>query len=283
MNSGINFLYEPSQFEKLEALGFFKKFNQNRSTDFALDSNIAWSRPHVCTDYNTSDFFICYFGILGYVTNLNMYGEDYFLKIINATMETLDVQYHEVDKTRWGYRIFSDNIVIYAKKSSNPSINRTILLSFLKDIYIMQRNFMGQYRIFLRGGISEVPFFFDDKFVFGSGLISAYEIENKIAIYPRIIISSDLIGHILEGEDDPCSDLLKRILARDTDNEYFIGYLNSLGPYGYASTGYVYFHRQIIQHQLASLTHQRVIDKYEWCRKYHNSICELYELTDLLI
>lgn len=40
----------------------------------------------------------------------------------------------------------------------------------------------------VRGGITIGDFYIDDMFVWGAALVKAYELEEKIAVYPRVIL-----------------------------------------------------------------------------------------------
>ena len=89
---------------------------------------------------------------------------------------------------------FSDSILI-SLKISDDNINELVSnlvsnLSFIGSI-------LFQTGILWRGGISLGNLYHNSNgIVFGDGLIKSYELESKLAIFPRIILSKDLISKL---------------------------------------------------------------------------------------
>lgn len=46
--------------------------------------------------------------------------------------------------------------------------------------------------LLVRGGISCGSFFSDERMIWGNALIRAYALEGQIAIYPRIIVGTEI-------------------------------------------------------------------------------------------
>lgn len=78
----------------------------------------------------------------------------------------------------------------------------------------IQRNFILQYDLFLRGGITIGELSFNDDFVFGQGLIDAVYLEEK-AVYPRIIIGKTVIDYVLQAHFAKPEDLRKACEIED--------------------------------------------------------------------
>ncbi|MDE5825819.1 MAG: hypothetical protein K2H91_14240, partial [Lachnospiraceae bacterium] len=72
----------------------------------------------------------------------------------------------------------------------------------------IQRNFILQYDLFLRGGITIGTLSFNDDFIFGQGLIDAVELE-ETARYPRIIIGKTVLDYVLQSHFVKPEDLKK--------------------------------------------------------------------------
>ena len=70
-------------------------------------------------------------------------------------------------------------------------------LTFITIVADIQRNFILQYDLFLRGGITIGTLSFNDDFIFGQGLIDAVALEEK-AVYPRIIIGTAVMNYVLQ-------------------------------------------------------------------------------------
>ena len=68
--------------------------------------------------------------------------------------------------------------------------------------------------ILTRGGISLGLLHHKDGIIYGEGLISAYNLEQKSAIYPRIVISKKLI--------DNHNEILSNWIVQDFDGFYFL-------------------------------------------------------------
>lgn len=80
--------------------------------------------------------------------------------------------------------------------------------------------------IFSRGGIAFDKHFETDNIIFSKGLIKAYKNESEIAIYPRIIIDSELAETIKEEMHSlnfkKLNDFIGTIIMKDWDGLYFI-------------------------------------------------------------
>jgi hypothetical protein len=76
--------------------------------------------------------------------------------------------------------------------------------------------------ILLRGAVTLGDLFWDDNHVFGPGIVRAYEIESRLALYPRIAVEPE-ISKYLKEED------LKylEIISLDFDGTWFVDYLNA--------------------------------------------------------
>ena len=59
----------------------------------------------------------------------------------------------------------------------------------------IQRGFVTEYGLFVRGGIKKGPLSFNDDYVFGQGLIDVVAMEEG-AQFPRIVISPDLLAFL---------------------------------------------------------------------------------------
>lgn len=89
----------------------------------------------------------------------------------------------------------------------------------------LQDQCLRKYGILLRGSIVEGSLYINDDFVYGSGLIKAYELENSEAIYPRIVIDDALKG--ISYISASSHTVFKEEIW---DNHYFINFLNYYHP-----------------------------------------------------
>lgn len=93
-------------------------------------------------------------------------------------------------------KVFSDNILLCLETGTTP-LEYQRFLTFMAIVADIQRNFILQYDLFLRGGITIGKLSFNNDFIFGQGLIDAVALEEKAA-YPRIIIGTAIMDYVLQ-------------------------------------------------------------------------------------
>jgi hypothetical protein len=92
------------------------------------------------------------------------------------------------------YKAFSDCICISIPTHIDGLHFLQIVKSFLSVISAFQMAMLelDDKCYFIRGGISVGQYYHDDNMIFSPALIEAYELENKKAIVPRILIAEQL-------------------------------------------------------------------------------------------
>ena len=241
---------------------------------------------------------VLFLDILGYSNLLeeckDNQEENYYLDKIYGIMATLSKyieQRHEAidqdnDKlhlTRFKSLVFSDNILFFA-----PYDNEVDMENLYMNLLYGISEFLVQYtkeNIFFRGGITKGNLYYDEKlhFVFGSGLVKAHYLENKIAKYPRIVIDNDLNpSPILVGID------------RDEEDVWYLDYLSLeyclLCGEGKPKQNHEYFVSCLVEQKNAiSRAYQKykennqIIPKYEWLKKYHNNFCNKLRFDNCIV
>lgn len=83
--------------------------------------------------------------------------------------------------------------------------------------------------ILCRGAIARGPIYHSGRIIFGEGLILAYKLESRAAIYPRIIVTDEVQQKFAESDvqSDDIDIKSSQMLARDHDGLWFIN------PFGY--------------------------------------------------
>lgn len=118
---------------------------------------------------------------------------------------------------------FSDSIVISFRVNEKGGVYQTLNILQMLIIKLIFR------QIIIRGGIAFGPLIHNEKTVFGPGLNTAYEMESKAALFPRVILDKSILAigkknhsshHLPKHELDG----LKGIVTKDTDNMYYIDY-----------------------------------------------------------
>jgi hypothetical protein len=110
---------------------------------------------------------------------------------------------------------FSDSVVF-----SMP-LSKDNFVYFINVISDYQYNLFKE-NLLCRGGIAFGKHFSREGFVFSNGLIEAYLLEKQSAIYPRILISKDLLNLIYVKETPSDVPLLV-----ESDDEIFVDFLAS--------------------------------------------------------
>lgn len=87
--------------------------------------------------------------------------------------------------------VFSDSIVI----SGATSELHAVIWSCLG----LQARLLA-YRVLTRGGISRGPTHHKEDLLYGEGMIRAYDLESKAAIYPRVVVDPRLVSELSEAQ-----------------------------------------------------------------------------------
>lgn len=126
-------------------------------------------------------------------------------------------------------RLFSDNVLIYTDDDEPEG-----LASLIGSVASIQFHVTADFRMLLRGGIvidilNHVPADTND-FVVGRGVVNAYRLESKKAVYPRIVVSDRAMD--VYSRTSPAINYLQR----DSDMP-FVDYLKSTAEGGFVDTG----------------------------------------------
>lgn len=141
-------------------------------------------------------------------------------------------------KSRYSPKIiqFSDSLIRAQRIDSKRNIDKpsSILFSELISLIFSQIELIGQ-GVLVRGGMSLGQLAISEGNVFGPAMVTAYNLESKFAVYPRIVIDPKIIseaktnrllwkhGHSAEHEFASYKDLL----TCDSDGIWFIDYLKA--------------------------------------------------------
>lgn len=144
----------------------------------------------------TSPHVILYFDILGYKSFLGngIIEERYIMHAIR--MLVAQVKGYSKDIKNCKSLVFSDNCVICFRIKSPLSIPY-IFSHAVAAAQFLERNLL-LHGLFIRGSICIGDVYISNNYIFGNGIIKAYEFENGMAIYPRIIVDSELVEFTLQ-------------------------------------------------------------------------------------
>ena len=133
------------------------------------------------------------------------------------------------DFSKLRIKIFSDNILV-AREIEEPHKgirNHTCfgeIYDIVRFVGVFQGLALGK-KFLLRGGITIGELYFDDIFVWGNGLLRAYELESSIAIFPRIAVDDAVICELKDTKFIGGNILDTCKIAQDFDLVWYIDYL----------------------------------------------------------
>lgn len=136
--------------------------------------------------------------------------------------------------------------------------------------------------ILCRGGVSLGKFIHSDNYLFGPALVEAHTLESKAAMYPRVILDTNVIdagteNRTLEHTSSDEMGYVYSLLERDSDGMYYIDYFSKAQEelddpeYGFAE--YIANLGDIIRKGLMASSHHTKVDlrvKYSWMRERYN-------------
>jgi hypothetical protein len=180
---------------------------------------------------------------------------------------------------------FSDSIVRVRRLDTkeNLSYPTGLLFQELLSLAYAQGELIDD-DILIRGSVSFGDIYISGSRVFGPGLVDAYELESKYAIYPRIVVDPKLIQeyksnkllrakwHRLKDDMESVKDLLKQ----GDDGMWFIDYGRvTMGELDEPEMRPIFLqrHREVIL--AGAKRHAKlnsILTKYIWMANYHNNI-----------
>ncbi|WP_275099906.1 hypothetical protein [Sedimenticola hydrogenitrophicus] len=119
--------------------------------------------------------------------------EEYF-SLINNVVDG----FREVSSKRYiGTLIISDSVILSVRKTDDRKSNIEMLRQLCMAIRTIQYR-LALNNIWLRGGVSSGDAYFSasESQIVGPAYINAYNLEKRIAIYPRVIIDTNLINEL---------------------------------------------------------------------------------------
>ena len=171
------------------------------------------------------DCYIAFLDILGFKNFVEHASCEDILKIFDEIQHQYIVRINETDKPLMDYqkihkKIMSDSICIYVETSVLNSLAGIISVCD----YFQVRMLRLEQPILVRGAIVRGKIYAEDDITFGPGLSSAYLLEEKTAIFPRIILTGTIINDC-NSSDSEGLNYINDYTYRDSDAFYAVDYL----------------------------------------------------------
>lgn len=178
---------------------------------------------------------------------------------------------------------FSDCIVRVRRTEKEPNLSNPAGLVFyeLLDLLHAQGELLNQGML-IRGGVAYGDIYFEKNQTYGPALNQAYELEAKYAVYPRIVLSPDLIketksNELMKSESHTFEmefEYIGRLIKQGDEGLWFIDYIRAMedeldDPALFP--GYLLKHKEIICDGTTKFKKiNKILSKYLWMAKYHN-------------
>lgn len=155
---------------------------------------------------------------------------------------------------------FSDNITMALELPDQLTGKdmKTIVEDFIRYISVFQ-GALSKKGLFFRGGIAIGKLYMDSKmnFVWGEALVKAHVLEEKTAIYPRVVLSSQIAELNLSSS--------ARVL-KDFDGIHFVDYFSKIKE---IYPEWIEEIKKIVTINLNKYReNERILQKYAWLEHY---------------
>jgi hypothetical protein len=192
-------------------------------------------------------------------------------EFINTFLDAIS----KVDKNKFNYYLFSDNICI----TVNHDTDNSILIELLMVISDLFYSF-AQKGYFLRGGIDYGKFIDQQTIALGVPLITAYKLETNVAVYPRIVISENFKKifdeYTMSKKHETSSEIfIKSFILTSCEVNYLNVFLKILNTDD-KENFFLNIHKSIIDNLEENKQKERIYIKYDWLASEFNKFIKFY-------
>ena len=205
------------------------------------------------TNYKTTRHCVVYLDILGGKNKICDDKDNTFLNTLNMVFQDAIEETNSLFRKETIFtKIFSDNILLAIEIEDNDNQTEEKVSSLLNLTANVVLEAL-RYGLLMRGAITIGDFFHNDILVYGKALVDAVEMEEKTAIYPRIIAQKEV------------QQLAPQIFTESSDGLYIFKYLD------YAvEPGDSYAIMANLIKMLKECTDKKAKQKIRWAISYFN-------------
>jgi len=197
---------------------------------------------------------------------------------VNDFINTFKSVISILEKDNFRYYLFSDNICITVDYVENPDLLISVLFTVSELFYSF-----AQKGYFLRGGIDIGKFVDEEEIAIGVPLANAYLMENKLAVYPRVLISDKYVKIVEEfsqqGKFDSFEFINIKHLIYDSCELHYINILFNAITKEDKIKFFSDFRDRIKENLEANAKDEKIFVKYEWLANEYNNFLALYTST----
>lgn len=205
-------------------------------------------------------------------------------KVLAATRSVAAVPFR-VQSENWNTQTEIQNFSDLVLRTSFIDSRRNLVDQLFLDLGLLagiQFTLVAKHGIFVRGGVCMGDMFIDTKFVFGPALVKSYELSEKVAVFPRIVVDPELVDVGSKSRGADFGRVYRPVLFED-NNIHFIDYLGTIykkhfiviGTFGnVAPTKMLAAHKRQIEKKLLETTQkeERIRRKIGWAAMLHNRV-----------
>jgi len=223
---------------------------------------------------------VAFIDLLGFKELVSTFGAQPFaFKCTLNILKALDAQKQmvygfpkELD-VQMEYTVFSDSIVLSSRIPQDPVNTSLFQVAFACGLLLRSG-------IFARGAIVDGYLYHKSNLILGQGMVDAYTQEITNAIYPRIIVSPNIIDrYFKEIQTSPLKEKIQSwsntLIRKDADRIYYLDILQSI-PSTLFKDGFIPFlettQKTVIDKLKEFKGDEKAFQKYEWFRKYYNAV-----------
>lgn len=194
-------------------------------------------------------------------------------------IETFNNAISKLDKDKFSYYLFSDNICITANNlNTNDEKSLVELLLVVSELFFefVQRGY------FLRGGIDYGLFIDKSSIALGVPLATAYKMETTQAVFPRIVLSKDFIKQFEVYPREGVHEFTSLFISSLIKSSCEIQYLNVFNHIFKVEDKEYFFERynyNITENLNNSQSSESIFLKYRWLAEEFNAFIEVYTST----
>lgn len=175
-------------------------------------------------DRKTTPHVVAYLDILGATNRIkDSAGQNDSLNLIhNLYKHIIDLANPDTGIKKYEgiqFKIFSDNIIIAKELAHDADVDSVLILLNCVSNFLCS-SVGDSVGWLVRGGITIGDLYIDETIVWGSALVRAYELEDKIAVYPRVIIDNSIAELLQEGKE------VQDYIRKDIDGLLYLNYMS---------------------------------------------------------
>jgi hypothetical protein len=168
------------------------------------------------------------------------------------------------EQSRYRSAFFSDTLVI-AASIVRATDDTTEIELLMQHATWLQINLIKE-GFFVRGGLSIGSLHVGEHVLFGPALVEAYELESRVAVHPRLVLSR-------AAAETQRGAAGGSMLLCDDDGQTFVDYLGAVVDDPHDPISALQGHRDTVIDRLhGSRRHKRHWEKYRWLGEYHNAV-----------